>query len=82
MFVNFQINMVVEGVEPCVTFYKALGFEETYRTPSEGAAQHADALARTHARTHACMRACMRAYAARPIACMARDCIGRRRRCG
>jgi uncharacterized glyoxalase superfamily protein PhnB len=42
MFVNFQINMVVENVEPCVSFYKALGFEETYRTPAEGAAEHVE----------------------------------------
>jgi catechol 2,3-dioxygenase-like lactoylglutathione lyase family enzyme len=42
MFVNFQINMVVEDVEPCVSFYKALGFEETYRTPAEGAAEHVE----------------------------------------
>jgi len=42
MFVNFQINMVVENVEPCVSFYKALGFEETYRTHAEGAAEHVE----------------------------------------
>jgi uncharacterized glyoxalase superfamily protein PhnB len=42
MFVNFQINMVVENVEPCVSFYKALGFKETYRTPAEGAAEHVE----------------------------------------
>jgi catechol 2,3-dioxygenase-like lactoylglutathione lyase family enzyme len=42
MFVNFQINMVVEDVEPCVSFYKALGFEETYRTPADGAAAHVE----------------------------------------
>ncbi len=40
MFSNFQINMIVEDVEPCVSFYKAIGFEETYRTPTEGAAEH------------------------------------------
>lgn len=39
MFVNFQINLVVEDVEPCVSFYKALGFEQTYRVPAEGAAE-------------------------------------------
>ncbi len=42
MFVDFQVNMVVEDVEPCVAFYKALGFEETYRTPAEGAAEHVE----------------------------------------
>lgn len=42
MFMNFQINMVVEDVEPCVSFYKAIGFEETYRTPAEGAAEHVE----------------------------------------
>lgn len=42
MFVNFQINMIVEDVEPCVSFYKAVGFEETYRTPAEGAAKHVE----------------------------------------
>ena len=42
MFVNFQINMLVEDVEPCVSFYKALGFEETYRTPADGAAAHVE----------------------------------------
>ncbi len=38
MFMNFQVNMVVEDVEPCVSFYKALGFEQTFRVPAEGAA--------------------------------------------
>jgi predicted lactoylglutathione lyase len=42
MFVNFQINMIVEDVEPCVSFYKAIGFEETYRTPALGAAEHVE----------------------------------------
>ncbi len=42
MFLNFQINMLVEDVEPCVSFYKAIGFEETYRTPAEGAAEHVE----------------------------------------
>jgi predicted lactoylglutathione lyase len=42
MFLGFQINMVVEDVEPCVSFYKAIGFEETYRTPAEGAAEHVE----------------------------------------
>jgi predicted lactoylglutathione lyase len=42
MFLNFQINMIVEDVEPCVSFYKAIGFEETYRTPAEGAAEHVE----------------------------------------
>lgn len=45
MFLNFQINMIVEDVEPCVSFYKAIGFEETYRTPAEGAAEHVEARA-------------------------------------
>ena len=42
MFVDFQVNMIVEDVEPCVAFYKAIGFEETYRTPREGAAMHVE----------------------------------------
>lgn len=44
MFLSFQINMIVEDVEPCVSFYKAIGFEETYRTPAadEGAAEHVE----------------------------------------
>lgn len=42
MFSKFQINMIVDDVEPCVSFYKALGFEETYRTPREGAAEHVE----------------------------------------
>jgi uncharacterized glyoxalase superfamily protein PhnB len=44
MFTNFQINMLVEDaqMEPCVAFYKALGFEETYRTPLEGVAEHVE----------------------------------------
>jgi uncharacterized glyoxalase superfamily protein PhnB len=47
MFLNFQINMIVEDVEPCVSFYKAIGFEETYRTPAEGAAEHVEVRMRT-----------------------------------
>ncbi|HEU0026685.1 MAG TPA: VOC family protein [Ktedonobacterales bacterium] len=42
MFLDFQINMIVKDVEPCVSFYKAIGFEETYRTPAEGAAEHVE----------------------------------------
>lgn len=42
MFSGFQINMFVEDVEPCVSFYKALGFEETYRTPAQGAPEHVE----------------------------------------
>jgi catechol 2,3-dioxygenase-like lactoylglutathione lyase family enzyme len=42
MFSGFQINMFVEEVEPCVSFYTAIGFEETYRTPAEGAAEHVE----------------------------------------
>ncbi len=42
MFSNFQVNMLVEDVEPCVSFYKAIGFEETYRSPAEGAAKHVE----------------------------------------
>ena len=42
MFVNFQVNLIVEHVEPCVAFYKALGFDETYRTPAEGAPEHVE----------------------------------------
>jgi catechol 2,3-dioxygenase-like lactoylglutathione lyase family enzyme len=42
VFSGFQINMFVEDVEPCVSFYKAIGFEETYRTPAEGTAEHVE----------------------------------------
>jgi uncharacterized glyoxalase superfamily protein PhnB len=42
MFLTFQIHMFVEDVEPCVSFYTAIGFEETYRTPAEGAAAHVE----------------------------------------
>lgn len=42
MFTNFQVNMIVEDVERCVSFYKAIGFTETYRTPTEGAAEHVE----------------------------------------
>jgi predicted lactoylglutathione lyase len=42
VFSGFQINMLVEDVEPCVSFYKAIGFEETYRTPAEGAPEHVE----------------------------------------
>ena len=44
MFVDFQVNMIVEDVEPCVSFYKALGFAETYRTPTptQGPAEHVE----------------------------------------
>ena len=42
MFVNFQVNMIVEDVAPCVAFYRAIGFEETYRTPAEGVAEHVE----------------------------------------
>jgi catechol 2,3-dioxygenase-like lactoylglutathione lyase family enzyme len=42
MFSDFQVNMIVEDVEPCVSFYKALGFAETYRTPAAGAAEHVE----------------------------------------
>jgi catechol 2,3-dioxygenase-like lactoylglutathione lyase family enzyme len=42
VFSGFQINMFVDDVEPCVAFYKAIGFEETYRTPAEGAPEHVE----------------------------------------
>jgi lactoylglutathione lyase len=42
VFAGFQINMIVEEVEPCLAFYKAIGFAETYRTPTEGAAEHVE----------------------------------------
>jgi len=42
MFLNFQVNMTVRDVEPCVSFYKAIGFEQTYRTPAEGAPEHVE----------------------------------------
>lgn len=42
MLVDFQVNMIVEHVESCVSFYKALGFKETYRTPAEGTSEHVE----------------------------------------
>jgi catechol 2,3-dioxygenase-like lactoylglutathione lyase family enzyme len=42
MFSGFQINMFVDDVEPCVSFYTAIGFKETYRTPAEGVAEHVE----------------------------------------
>jgi catechol 2,3-dioxygenase-like lactoylglutathione lyase family enzyme len=42
MFSGFQINMFVDDVEPCVSFYTAIGFKETYRTPAEGAPEHVE----------------------------------------
>jgi catechol 2,3-dioxygenase-like lactoylglutathione lyase family enzyme len=42
LFSGFQINMFVEDVEPCVSLYKAIGFEEIYRTPAEGTAEHVE----------------------------------------
>jgi catechol 2,3-dioxygenase-like lactoylglutathione lyase family enzyme len=42
VFKNFQINMLVDDVEKCVSFYKAIGFEETYRTPATGAPAHVE----------------------------------------
>src|SRR4051794_40348556 len=42
MFQSFQVNTIVPDVEPCVTFYKALGFEETYRFPAEGTPEHVE----------------------------------------
>jgi uncharacterized glyoxalase superfamily protein PhnB len=42
MFRDFQVNMIVENVEPNVVFYKDLGFEETYRFPADGAAEHVE----------------------------------------
>ena len=42
MFKHFQINMIVADVDPCVAFYQALGFEETYRTPAEGVPEHVE----------------------------------------
>jgi predicted enzyme related to lactoylglutathione lyase len=42
MFSNFQVNTIVDDVEPLVAFYKSLGFEETYRVPKEGPADHVE----------------------------------------
>jgi catechol 2,3-dioxygenase-like lactoylglutathione lyase family enzyme len=42
MYTGFQINMFVEDVEPCASFYKAIGFEETYRTPADGVPEHVE----------------------------------------
>jgi hypothetical protein len=27
IFSSFQVNMIVEDVEPCVSFYKVIGFK-------------------------------------------------------
>ena len=42
MFQNFQVNTIVPDVEPCVAFYLALGFAETYRFPAEGIPEHVE----------------------------------------
>jgi predicted enzyme related to lactoylglutathione lyase len=42
MLLDFQLNVLVEDVETCVSFYKAIGFEETYRTPDVGPAEHVE----------------------------------------
>lgn len=42
MFQSFQVNTIVAEVGPCVAFYQALGFDETYRFPAEGAPEHVE----------------------------------------
>jgi catechol 2,3-dioxygenase-like lactoylglutathione lyase family enzyme len=42
MLTGFQINLFVDDVERCVEFYRALGFDETFRTPREGRPDHVE----------------------------------------
>lgn len=42
MLTGFQINLFVADVEPCVAFYRSLGFTETFRTPLEGTPDHVE----------------------------------------
>ena len=42
MFQSFQVNTIVPDVSPCVAFYQALGFVETYRFPAEGMPEHVE----------------------------------------
>ena len=40
MFASPQINIYSQDVERGVDFYRGLGFEETFRTPSDGEPDH------------------------------------------
>ena len=42
MFTGFQVNMYADDVEPGVSFYAALGFEETYRYAPAGEPLHVE----------------------------------------
>jgi uncharacterized glyoxalase superfamily protein PhnB len=42
VFTGFQVNMYADDVEPGVTFYAALGFEETYRYAPAGEPLHVE----------------------------------------
>ena len=42
MFFTPQVNIFSEDVDRSVAFYSGLGFEETFRTPREGAPLHVE----------------------------------------
>jgi catechol 2,3-dioxygenase-like lactoylglutathione lyase family enzyme len=42
MFFTPQVNIFSEDVDRSVVFYSGLGFEETFRTPHEGAPLHVE----------------------------------------
>jgi catechol 2,3-dioxygenase-like lactoylglutathione lyase family enzyme len=42
MFQAFQVNAIVQDMAPCVAFYAALGFVETYRFPDEVIPEHVE----------------------------------------
>lgn len=42
MFFTPQVNIFSEDVDRSVAFYSGLGFEETFRTPSDGAPLHVE----------------------------------------
>jgi uncharacterized glyoxalase superfamily protein PhnB len=42
VFTGFQVNMYADDVEPGVTFYAALGFEEAYRYAPAGEPLHVE----------------------------------------
>ena len=42
MFSNPQVVLFCDDVEAAASFYRRLGFEESFRTPTEGAPTHVD----------------------------------------
>jgi lactoylglutathione lyase len=39
---GFQVNLYAEDLEAAISFYGALGFDESYRYPAEGTPQHVE----------------------------------------